>query len=136
MVEQRAKRRQKTLLHGSVYFDDSPCAVECLVREISETGARLKFELPPAPVDSFELDIPLRGQKLRASVKWQRDNDMGVVFAQAQDAPLAPTTATAYMQMSPADLAMRVMRLETDIAALRLAVKRLQQKVASKIEAA
>ena len=83
MVEKRGKPRRKSLLHGFVYFDDNPCAVECVVREISEAGARLKFDMALAAVDSFELDIPIRGQKLRAEVKWQRDNEIGVVFAES-----------------------------------------------------
>jgi hypothetical protein len=136
MVEQRDKRRQKTLMHGYVYFDDSPCAVECIVREISETGARLQFETPQLPVEAFELDIPLRGQKLRAEVKWQRDNEIGVVFAGAMDATVAPTAAAPAAQALTEDLAMRVLRLENEIAALQHVVKRLQLKVANKIEAA
>jgi PilZ domain len=133
MVEQRAKRRQKTLLHGFVYFDDSPCAVECVVREISEAGARLKFELPPAPVEAFELDLPLRGRKLRAAVKWQRGSEVGVVFAEGAPASGAPTPAAP---ASTEDLGLRVLRLETEIAALGRLVKRLQQKVNNKVEAA
>jgi hypothetical protein len=133
MVEKRAKRRQKTLLHGFVYFDDGPCAVECVVREISEAGARLKFEMPLAPVEAFELDIPLRGQKLRAEVKWQRGNEMGVVFTEAAEAALAPTQAAP---ASTEELGLRVLRLESEIAALQRLVKRLQKKIVEKIEAA
>jgi hypothetical protein len=136
MVEKRAKRRQKTLLHGFVYFDDGPCAVECIVREISEAGARLKFEMPLAPVDAFELDIPLRGQKLRAEVKWQRGTEIGVVFTGTTEAVVFPPPAATAAQALSEDLGMRVLRLETEIAALQRLVKRLQQKVANKIEAA
>ena len=136
MVEKRASRRQKTLLHGYVYYDDSPCAVECVVREMSETGARLKFEAPQFPVASFELDIPLRGLKLRAEVKWQRDSEMGVVFAEAMAAQVTPAPAAADAQVSSAELAVRVARLEGEIEALQRLVRRLQKKVTEKIEAA
>ena len=131
MVEKRAKRRQKTLLHGFVYYDGSPSAVECVVREVSEAGARLKFELPPAPAEGFELDIPLRGQKLRAEVKWQRGSEIGVVFAEDAEAPVAPRPAATALQGTTEELGMRVLRLETEIAALQRLVKRLQQKVAN-----
>jgi PilZ domain len=132
MVEKRSKPRRKSLLHGFVYFDDNPCAVECVVHEVSDAGARLKFDKALAPVDSFELDIPLRGQKLRAEVKWQRDGEIGVVFAEAS----AESAAAAALQASRDELGMRVMRLETDIAALRRLVRRLQQQLNSKTEAA
>jgi hypothetical protein len=133
MVEKRAKRRQKTLLHGFVYYDGSPCAVECVVREVSESGARLKFDMPPAPVAAFELDIPLRGQKLRAEVKWQRGNEMGVVFAEAAAAALVPTPAAP---ATHEELGLRVLRLESEIAALQRMVRRLHKKIVEKIEAA
>jgi len=136
MVEKRANRRQKTLLHGYVYFDDGPCALECVVREVSETGARLRFELPLAPVEAFELDIPLRGQKLRAEVKWQRGNEVGVVFAEAADAMAAQTALARASQATTEELGLRVLRLESEIAALTRLVKRLQQRIVEKIEAA
>ena len=135
MDEQRGTPRQKSLLRGVVYFDGSPCAVECTVREMSDAGARLKFDTIPLPADSFQLDIPIRGQKLRAFVKWQRDDEMGVSFAQAEEAAALPGVG-----MVPADtteeLAARVLHLENEIAALHHLVKRLQQKINSKIEAA
>ena len=136
MKEKRSKPRQRSLLHGYVYFDDSPCAVECTVREISDAGARLKFDTPQLAVDSFELDIPIRGRKLRAAVKWQRDSEMGVVFADAAETALAPTPAAAGATGSREELGMRVLRLETEIAALQRLVKRLQQQIKSKNEAA
>jgi len=135
MVEKRANRRQKTLLHGFVYYDGSPCAVECVVREVSEAGARLKFELPPAPAESFELDIPLRGRKLRAEVKWQRGNEMGVTFEDSAEAALAPTPPAA-PPASNEEMGLRLVRLEGEIAALQRLVKRLRKKIVEKIEAA
>jgi hypothetical protein len=134
MTDKRGKPRQKSLLRGVVYFDGSPCAVECTVREMSAAGARLKFDTAPLPADSFELDIPMRGQKLRALVKWQRDDEIGVAFADAE-AAAAPAGA-AVSPGSPEELAARVMRLEGEIAALQGLVRRLQQKINSKTEAA
>jgi PilZ domain len=131
MVEKRGKPRRKSLLHGFVYFDDNPCAVECVVREISDAGARLKFDMALAPVNSFELDIPIRGQKLRAEVKWQRDHEIGVVFAERSEESVA-----AAAQTSSDELATRVLRLESEIAALRRLVRRLQQQLNSKSDAA
>ena len=135
MDEKRGKPRQKSLLRGVVYFDGSPCAVECVVREMSDAGARLKFETPPLPADGFELDIPMRGLKLRALVKWQQGDEIGVSFA--QDAGVAPTiTGTDAPPPTQEELAMRVVRLEGELAALHHLVKRLQQKINSKVEAA
>ena len=136
MVEKRDKPRQKSLLRGYVYFDGSPCAVACIVREISKAGARLQFETPPLAAESCELGIPARGQKLRAEVKWQQDDEIGVLFAGASDTSVAQSAGAPAPPALDEDLAMRVLRLEGEVADLRHLVKRLQQKLAGKIEAA
>lgn len=136
MNEKRGAPRQKSLLRRIVYFGGSPCAVECLVRDVSETGARLKFQLPPAPADVLDLYIPIKGQNFRANVRWQQNDEIGVVFATAPALAASQASASTAPRTSDDDLAKRVQRLETEIAALRQLVRRLQQTIGSKIEVA
>lgn len=131
MNEKRGAPRQKSLLRGIVYFGGSPCAVECLVRDVSETGARLKFQLPPAPCDALDLHIPIKGQKLHAHVRWQQNDEIGIAFTAMPSAaarpPVTPAATTSYE-----DLAERVQRLETELAVLQQLMRKLQQKTANK----
>jgi hypothetical protein len=120
-----ASGRQRTLLRGMVYFANSPAAVDCLVREISETGARLKFAVSPIVVDTLELQIPTKAQKFNCEVRSRSGDEIDVAFIAAGAAPLDDDS-----------LPMRLTRLEGEIAALKQIIKRLQKAAPNSTEAA
>lgn len=128
MSDKRGAARQKSLLRGFVYFGNSPSAVECIVRDISETGARLKFQNLPIIADALDLHIPAKGHTLHADVKWYQRDEIGVAFVKAS--ALGDPCAV------DGELSERVKRLEVEIAALKQLVRRLQQNSGSKSEAA
>ncbi len=128
MMERRQASRQKSFLRGLVYLGNSPSAVNCLVRDISDTGARLKFPGPIAVTETLELHIPVKGQTLRAKVKWREPDEIGIAFI--SDAGVEAQSA------SDEKLAVRVARLESEIAALKQMIKRLQKATTSMTDAA
>jgi hypothetical protein len=115
MTEKRRVPRQKSFLRGFVYFGGSQSPVDCLVRDISDSGARLKFLGPQKITEITELHIPIKGQTFRSKVRWQAGNEIGIAF----------DTATANAHADDAALANRVDRLDAEIVALRRLVKRL-----------
>jgi hypothetical protein len=127
MVTERNAPRQKTLLRGYVYFGGSPTAVECVVRDISETGARLKFQNPPTVTDTLELHIPVKGQTICAKLKWNKSDEIGIAFE--------TTPALTSPQTTNHELCDRIDRLEMEIASLKQLVKRLQN-AGSSVQAA
>jgi hypothetical protein len=115
MSNHRLSPRQRSLLRGIVYFAGNPCAVDCLVRDISATGARIEFTTPPAAVtNSLELQIPLKAQRHHCRVAWRTGREVGVAFAEASTS--AP----------PHDIAERMARLEAEIAELKAVIRHLQ----------
>jgi len=143
MVERRDALRQKSLLRGIVYFNGGNCAVECIVRDVSETGARLKFQRPPTAANVLDLHIPNKGQRLRANVRWHQNDEIGVAFEStlissesALVSSVPQLSAAAVPTADNGDLAKRVQHLEAEIVALRRLVKRLQQKISDENEAA
>ena len=128
MAERRKVSRQKSFLRGLVYLGNSPSAVSCLVRDLSDTGARLTFSAPIAATEMLELHIPVKGQTLRGKVKWREADEIGIAFV-----------GNAAVEAPPAgddELAVRVARLEGEIVALKQMVKRLQKATASITDAA
>jgi uncharacterized protein YceH (UPF0502 family) len=73
--------------------------------------------------DVVELYIPPKEETIRARVKWRHGDEVGLAFPAA-----AARTAAA-----PADddLAQRVDKLETEIAALRRMLKQLRNELAA-----
>jgi hypothetical protein len=70
----------KSYLHGFAYFGKLGTAIECVVHDISVSGARLKFLAPPPIVDAIELHIPIKGRVHRAKVMWRAADEIGVSF--------------------------------------------------------
>ena len=116
-VERRQTSRQKSFLRGSIHFNNRRSVVDCLIRDISPSGARLVFSDTVTTPDVLELYIPQKEQTLRVSVIWRHGQELGVAFPQAA-------------QMEPAaesgDLAERVARLEIEILGLKRMLKKLK----------
>lgn len=119
MAERRNALRQKSFLRGCIYFNNRRSSADCLIRDISEQGARLIFSSTVAIPDMIDLYVPQKEQTLRAHVQWRHGDEVGVAFAQAAQIP-EPVTRTE------GDLGERVHKLEIETAALRRIVKRLQ----------
>jgi hypothetical protein len=127
MTEQRKSLRLKSLYRGVVSFGDNNFTFDCMVRDISETGARLRFGSAPAIISEYvDLNIPIKGRTFRGKVVWCNGTEMGVAFE----------TYAAFGNSSDDELSIRVARLEAEIVALKQLVKRLQRNAADKTEAA
>ena len=61
--ERRASRRQKSFLRGVVYFDKRRSETACLVRDLSEDGARIVLSQTITIPDVIELQIPQRERR-------------------------------------------------------------------------
>ena len=66
MNERRASRRHKSFLRGIVYFDKRRSETACLVRDLSEDGARIVLSQTITIPDVIELQIPQREQMVSA----------------------------------------------------------------------
>ena len=124
MSERRNTTRQKSFLRGCIYFNNRRSAVDCLIRDITDTGARVIFSAAVQIPDVVDLYIPLKEQTLRAIVQWRHGDEVGVAFDEAARAP-GPPAATDAM-----DLSERVKKLEEEIVALRKMLKRLKGEIA------
>lgn len=120
MEERRSLLRNRSFLQGRIYFNNRRSSVDCLVRDYSEAGAKLKFPDSVTVPESVELYIPNREEMLRAKVEWRVGNELGVSFGEEVRAPsIAPDAAQG-------DLVARVQKLEEEVAALRRAVNELR----------
>ena len=118
MGERRGSRRSKSFLRGFVYVSRKRGALACLVRDLSEKGARIVFSNTVTLPDVVELYIPQREQTLRARVEWRRNDEIGLGFTATERTAEVPPSATEVVQ--------RVAMLEAEIASLRVLLKRLK----------
>jgi hypothetical protein len=117
MMEKRATPRHKCFLRAFVYFEGHNTAVDCVVRDISDSGARLKFSKPLALTELLDLHIPIKGQNFHAEQRWHNGEEVGVAFH-----------ATTRTKTADNVVDRKVDRLKEEIATLKKAIKHLQKK--------
>jgi len=95
MRDRRKHPRNRTYLGGQVVYDQRYCAIDCLVRNVSQAGARLVLAGPSIVPMEFDLVIRQKGQSRRVKLVWRNEADVGVQFLDQQRAgdPLAVEAA-------------------------------------------
>ncbi|MBL0406550.1 PilZ domain-containing protein [Microvirga aerilata] len=80
MNERRASKRWRTVLKAQIVADSELSPTEFIVRDLSDTGARIYFAdadtLPP----EFKIEIPSKGLQVRSRLVWSRGANHGVMF--------------------------------------------------------
>jgi hypothetical protein len=79
MQERRAVTRRRTFLKGVLSFNNGNLSKDCLVRDLTEAGARVELPHPDAPSE-FELLIPAKSLRRLARVIWRGGGRMGLAF--------------------------------------------------------
>jgi hypothetical protein len=115
MQERRGAPRKRSFLKGIVYFNNRLSSIDCVIRDFSNSGARLEFAAAVSLPDTVELFIPTRDQTLASQVRWRKADEVGVSFA---DPPATPGSA--------GDLAQRLSTLERDFEKLQRIVQELR----------
>ena len=116
MRERRQYQRGRTYLGGRLAFNNQYCAIDCLVRNMSQNGAKLVFEGTALLPGEFELTLPQKGESRRARVIWRQQDAAGIAFLPAREESVASIA-----------VARRIKRLEADRAALQARVAELTE---------
>ena len=119
--EPKVATRHRTFLKGTLYYDNRRASIDCVIRDMSDSGARLTFDHPATVPDNVELFIPHKQQTLRARVQRRGPNEIGIAFE--IDRSLEPR------RVSDAELQQRVETLEAEITALKRLVAKLKAKL-------
>lgn len=117
----RTALRTRTFLKGVVLYDNRRVSIECTIRDLSDTGARIAFQSPMTTPDHIELFIPQKNRTYLADVKRREGCEVGVAFRdQRSGEPRREADAAIHD---------RVATLEHEVAQLRRIVKQLRDKV-------
>ena len=118
--ERRTLLRKRSFLQGRLYFNNRRSSLDCLVRDISSQGAKLKVSDSIAIPEFVELHIPNKDETYRAKVEWRNADEIGVGFNLDEGSPpLAPG-------MPAGDLSARIHKLEHDLASLQRRFNEMQ----------
>lgn len=117
----------RAVLKAEIRYNDGLMSSPCVVRDISDTGARLELPGDFALPDHFDLFIEKRNQTRRVTLKWRHGKEIGVAF---DDAVVAKPPAAA-----DASLEERVARLEAQVAELRGLLEKITAAVTARRQA-
>lgn len=117
----QAAARTRTFLKGIVYFDNRRASIDCTIRDLSDTGARILFASAVSVPDSIELHIPQKQTTFPVRVRRRDQNEIGISFEDQRSHE--PRRAV------DGDMAERVAKLEGELAAITRLLKKLEAKV-------
>jgi hypothetical protein len=78
--ERRASSRQRRLHGGKIVFNNGSSSIDCIVRDLSSSGARLDVASPMGIPEWFDLRINRNGACYAAKVAWRSAHQIGVMF--------------------------------------------------------
>ncbi len=79
MIEKRAAPRHRVLKRGTLAFSDGG-GLDCTVRNISQTGARIDIANPVGVPEVFTLVIHADHFMRRCHAVWSSEQQIGVAF--------------------------------------------------------
>ena len=121
MSDKRTSPRLRSFLKGRVLFNGGQNSLDCLIRDISATGARLELSASVTLPDRFDLYLPHRDATCRVHIQWRRGTQIGVAFDQVESAPAIPP--------APQDVAARVEQLESEVGLMRLLLTQMKSEL-------
>ncbi|MEM1050419.1 MAG: PilZ domain-containing protein [Pseudomonadota bacterium] len=76
----RLFQRRKVIKGGTIAFNRRRLTYPCVVRDISEAGARMRVDTPDSIPETFDLLIELDGFEAECEVLWREGREIGVRF--------------------------------------------------------
>lgn len=125
MIERRTVPRQKTFLKGIILFNNRKSSADCVIRDLTDHGARLHFSASIITPDAVELQIPNKDQILQAHVRWRKGDEAGISFNHQKSREAATPSSAA----SDVDVHQRVEQLEAEVAKMHRQIVELRNEM-------
>ena len=78
--DKRLSVRRRVLKDGKIVLMNNWSVFDCCVRDMSDTGARIRCQDPATVPDEFRLLIPNDNIIRNVRVAWRRQNECGLYF--------------------------------------------------------
>ena len=80
LIERRASPRRKTRFKATIVFGAERSTANCIVRDLSENGARLKLDAPDLAPTRFHLIWVADRTVIEVEAVWRGSGEIGVKF--------------------------------------------------------
>ncbi|KPF94733.1 pilus assembly protein PilZ [Rhodopseudomonas sp. AAP120] len=89
MDDRRKQRRDKVVFGGVATVSERGATRDCVVRNLSETGATIEFGSAAGLPAQIALTIPRKARTYPSTVVWRRGNVAGLAFRTGDNSELA-----------------------------------------------
>ncbi|MGH6818753.1 MAG: PilZ domain-containing protein [Methylovirgula sp.] len=120
----RSSDRIRAFLRAQIIFNNRMSTIDCIVKNISPTGARIALNDALTVPTEFELYIPQRGRSHHARLVWRDKDAIGVDFI---DVP--PTAAPPSGELPATGTEARLRELEAQNAELKARIRTLCKRL-------
>lgn len=79
-MDRRGGERKTIHKRGRIFLDHLNSFVECVVLDVSRSGARLRMNSTISLPEEFELMLSYQGERQRVQMRWRRQKEVGVEF--------------------------------------------------------
>jgi len=132
-ADKRASDRIRSFLRAQIIFNNRMTTIDCIVKNISSTGARVALSDTLAVPTEFDIYIPQRGRSHHARLVWRDKDSIGIDFIDVPQAPAAApapiSPAPAPMEAHPSGGEARIRELEQQNAELKGRIRKLCQRL-------
>ncbi|MFV0296863.1 MAG: response regulator [Hyphomicrobiaceae bacterium] len=79
--EERRKNKRNRLLKGAIIvFNNRQSTLPCVLRDMTDSGARLQLSSSASVPDKFTLNVELDGIEVQCKVAWRKSGEIGITF--------------------------------------------------------
>ncbi len=118
MVESRRSERVRSFLRAKILFNNQNTSFDCIVRNVSQTGAKIEVSNTVSVPNHFDLEIPQKGRTYKARIVWRDAEAIGVEFMQGDAGAGSADPAESKLE-----------RIERENRRLRVAVAELTKRL-------
>lgn len=79
-ANRRVGERARVNKRGKLVLPHLNATIDCIVLDVSTTGARLRINSSLVPPEEFELMLPHQAHRRQVKVRWRRQKELGVEF--------------------------------------------------------
>ena len=116
MLDRRKLHRDRTYLGGRIAFNNRCSTFDCLVRNLSQDGAKIAFSDSATVPSEFDVTIHRKGESRRARIVWRDETQAGIRFLHTDD-----------QRIVSIETALRIRKLEAERNALARRVAQLSE---------
>jgi len=130
MQERRKQQRSRVFWEGKVSFNRRQSVLDCVVRNMSDTGAKLAVTESAFVPREFELVVPKRDAAYQARIIWRQSDEVGIEFETAKAKPSPDLVRRRRRDLPPQDACSRTSVALSPMGLIRQ-LKKLRQQSAS-----